>query len=581
MKRSYKHKMKTILAQVLVFAMVMMAVAVAPAASVKAAAKPTITKATRNIIEGDLYDLGVKNLAKGSRLTWTTSNKKVATVDQDGVVIAKGKGKATITCTVTDAKNKVYKLTCKITVIRPAKRVYITNEATVLNLGQKYDLNTRLVPSSSNDTITWSSSDKKIANPDKDGKFTALAKGIVTITGKTLSGKKVSLTLEVIDAEGLVVNQEGLNKLLGTGVGLITIKTDAAENFVIPNGDYSNQKLIVDAPNSDVHNNGIFASIEIKNIKANTWYEGAQGNKIEVTATKVRIIVNAGASAGIEIKRVGSTIVLVNDGVVTELSVEAAANIEILGASKEPVPVVTKVEGINITSNVPLALDCKEKVTLTLNKGAEGTTVSVESQDKVPTISGTVAVTISVGPKDGSKPAEVIIKQPAAGPAQGGSGGPSGPSGPTGPTTATINKGTGNSFVLPVEYTALTAVQVRYGAASFDISSSMLATLKGFLSNDNATITAWRNITDATNSDFIGYNAHVVAVSGSGDLTKDVTLTLPILGSKTYRVTVNPSSSSVTITTPDHNTYTITKGADNRTLTITNAPSSLSFVITY
>lgn len=580
MKRNKEHNMKTILAKVLVFAMVMMAVAATPVASVKAAAKPAMTKATRNINEGESYDLGVKNLAKGSSLAWKTSNKKVATVDKNGIVEAKGKGKATITCTVTDGK-KTYKATCKVTVIRPAKSVTITNEVTVLNLGQKYDLNTQLIPSSSNDTITWTSSDKKIANPDKKGKFTALAKGTVTITGKTLSGKKASVTIEVVDAEGLVANQEGLNKLLGTGAGLITIKTDTAENFTIPQGAYTNQKLIVDAPNSDVHNNGTFASIEIKNIKANTWYEGAQGNKIEVTANKVRIVVNAGASAGIEIKQVGSTLVLVNDGVVTELSVEAAANIEILGASKTPVPVVTQVTGINITSNVPLALDCKEKVSLTLNTGAEGTTIRVDSQDKAPTVSGTVSATISVGPKDGSKPAEVIVKQPSAGPAPSGSGSSGGSGGSSDINQETVTGGSNGTFNLAKEYTSITSVKVLYGNLNFDIDSTMLAALKGYLAADKATIDTWKKITTAKNTEYTGYTATVKATN-VGDLTKDVTLTLKGLGgSLSYRVTVNETQGSVTVQNKTTNiSYTITKDG-NKTLKITNAPSNLSFEIKY
>jgi hypothetical protein len=573
MKKSYASTMRAMLAKVLVFAMVMMAFAVvAPKATAQAAAKPALTKTSRNILVGDLYDLGVKNAPAGSTYVWKTSNKKVATVDKKGVVVAKSKGKATITCTVTDSKKKTYKLTCKVTVIKPANKVIISNEATVLNLGQKYDLNATVIPASSNDTVSWTSDDKTIAAPDKNGKFTALKQGTVTITAKTLSGKKVSVTIEVVDAEGLVADQAGLNKMLGSGAEVITLKTDAAEDFVIPNGDYSNQKLIVDVPNSDVHNNGNFASIEIKNIKADTWYEGAKGNNIEVTSNKVRIYVNAGASAGIVVKRVGSSIVLVNDGVVTELSVEAAANIEIIGTSTEPIPVVTEVENINIATSVPLELTSKEKISLTLNKGAEGTTISVESQDKVPAISGVAGATISVGPSDGSKPAEVIIRNPEAGPTQGGGAGGGtggGDGGNTGGLTNEYAKRNGDTFTLSGSISNVKSAKVILdGKGSYDINGAMLGKLMSYLNGENAAIDKWESISKpVTDTEFFP-----VTVTGTSDRsTKKVSF-----GGIEYTVTVNRSAKTITV----NGNYVLSKNGNNQ-LTITNAPTNLSFFVTY
>jgi hypothetical protein len=382
----------------------------------------------------------------------------------------------------------------------------------------------------------------------------------VTITAKTLSGKKASVTIEVVDAEGLVTDQAGLNKLLGSGAGVITLKTDAAENFVIPNGDYSNQKLIVDVPNSDVHNNGKFASIEIKNIKADTWYEGATGNKIEVTSNKVRIYVQGGSSAEIVVKRVGSSIVLVNDGVVTELSVEAAANIEIIGTSTEPIPVVTEVENINVTTSVPLELTSKEKISLTLNKGAEGTTISVESQDKIPTITGTVGATISVGPSDGSKPAEVIIREPEAGPAIGGGAGGAGGGGNGGGGSTDISneyaRRVGDTFTLSKGITNVTSAKVILeGTESYDITGVMLSVLFSYLNGEDAAIDTWESITGSITSNKY-FPVTVTATASSA--TKIVTF-----NNKNYTVTVNRAARTVTI-----NGHVLSKSGNNQ-LTIT------------
>jgi uncharacterized protein YjdB len=48
------------------------------------------------------------------KVTWKSSNTKVATVSSSGKVTAKKKGTATITCTAADGSGK--KVTCKITV---------------------------------------------------------------------------------------------------------------------------------------------------------------------------------------------------------------------------------------------------------------------------------------------------------------------------------------------------------------------------------------------------------------------------------------------------------------------------------
>ena len=91
-----------------------MMIALINPATVEAAAKKVKlnkTKATLTITDrkkNPTVTLKVKNTSK--KATWSTSNKKVATVKK-GKVTAKGAGKATITCKV-DGK----KLTCKVTV---------------------------------------------------------------------------------------------------------------------------------------------------------------------------------------------------------------------------------------------------------------------------------------------------------------------------------------------------------------------------------------------------------------------------------------------------------------------------------
>lgn len=84
----------------------------------KAKKKICLNKKTKKLVAGRKFKLKLKN-AKAKKVKWKSSNKKVARVKK-GLVIAKKKGKATITATY---KGKKYK--CKITVIKkkvtPAK----------------------------------------------------------------------------------------------------------------------------------------------------------------------------------------------------------------------------------------------------------------------------------------------------------------------------------------------------------------------------------------------------------------------------------------------------------------------------
>jgi len=232
-----------------------------------AAGKPTISKKSQYILIGEKFDLNIKNKIKNSTYKWKSSDKKVATVNSKGVVTAKSKGTATITCTITTPGKEVIKQTCKVTVIEPALKIRISNKISKMNVGQEYDLNRKLTPGSSNDKTTWISSDETIAKPNSSGVFRALKEGTVTITAKTLSGASDSVTITVVDKDGIVKNQKELDSLLGSGVSIITIKTDEELKLTIKSGYYLNQKLVIDAPNAEIENYGKFKSVDIKRIK--------------------------------------------------------------------------------------------------------------------------------------------------------------------------------------------------------------------------------------------------------------------------------------------------------------------------
>ena len=577
-RRKHTGMVKAILARLLVMAMILSsAITVAPNTSVSAATKkqPEISKKVSSILIGKTYNLNIKNKVAGSTYKWTSSDKKVATVDNRGVVTGMKQGTVTIKCKIT-APKATYQLSDKVTIRQPAKSVKINNKIATVNVGQTYDLNRTISPKTSLDITTWTSDDSDIVKMGKKGKFTALKEGTATITAKTLSGKTDKVTIQVIDEKGLVSTQKELDALLGSGAELITLKTEEETEFTIPEGNYSKQTLVVDAPKADIVNKGVFKAVEIKNIKPETWTEQAVGNVIIVSAGKARVVIDEGASASIEVKSDGSKLTLVNNGTVKELTAGDKAEVEISGTSTEAIPVNVNAAGAVITTSVPLTIKCNEKIKLVILPGAEKTTITVEDEKFIPDIVGDVTIVITIGTGD-----DAVTKTVTGTPVESQSGTGGGGGGGYTPTptevTKTVtaeNKDGISTFILPVELKNLTKVVVNYNREKYPINKTILTMLNGFLSDTSYTIELWKNTEYYSNT----YDNKTVTVKGDkGSSTKTVTF-----DNRAYTVTVNPAGENTTIDVkaPSGITYNLSKSG-NKSLLITNAPDSLTFDVTY
>jgi uncharacterized protein YjdB len=129
---------------------------------------------------------------KTGKLTYKTSNKKVATVSSKGVVIGKKAGTATITVSL-----KGKKLTaCKVKVVAAPKKVTLSNTSLTMNVNDTFKLKAK-VNSGSHASYTWASSNKSVATVSKAGLVTAVGAGSATITVKTHNGKKATCAVTV------------------------------------------------------------------------------------------------------------------------------------------------------------------------------------------------------------------------------------------------------------------------------------------------------------------------------------------------------------------------------------------------
>ena len=117
----------------------------------------------------------------GSTVAWSSDNEEVATVDQNGLVTAVGKGTANITATAGGQS-----ASCKVTVNAPLQGIQITGEQSTIKKGQTTQLSVIYEPEDTTDdaTVTWSSDNEDVATVDQTGLVKAVADGTANIKAK-------------------------------------------------------------------------------------------------------------------------------------------------------------------------------------------------------------------------------------------------------------------------------------------------------------------------------------------------------------------------------------------------------------
>lgn len=177
--------------------------------TVEAASKVKLNKTKATLYTGKTLQLKVKGTKK--KVTWKSSNKKVATVSKNGKVTAKKKGKATITATVSGKKYN-----CKVTVKEIAlKSISLNKTSLTLDAGKEYKLNVKYNPSNTtvNKKVSWSSSNSSVVTVDNEGNIYASSAGKATITAKVGNKKaKCVVTVKKSIANNLTILKNYITK---------------------------------------------------------------------------------------------------------------------------------------------------------------------------------------------------------------------------------------------------------------------------------------------------------------------------------------------------------------------------------
>ena len=120
---------------------------------------------------------------------WTSSNKKIATVDKNGYVTAKSKGVARITATTTDGSN--LSATCTVTVKQMVTMIVNTMNINRGSKNVKRKLPVMVGNNATNKTLSYKSSNPNAVSVNAKGQITAKKKGTATVSVKTTDGTNI------------------------------------------------------------------------------------------------------------------------------------------------------------------------------------------------------------------------------------------------------------------------------------------------------------------------------------------------------------------------------------------------------
>lgn len=192
------------------------------------------------------------------KITWKSSDEKIAKVNSSGIITGVKSGEATITATIGEVSSsvnvnvldvKVSKLTLNMSDVR-------------LFVSEKINLKANVHPANAtNENITWSSSDENIATVNKDGVVTALKEGSVVVKATSISNPNAfvecNVTVSKIDVESFKLSHKQILLTEGEKVNL------KVSNIKPSSATYTNVAYSIEDTNiATVNKNGVISGVK-------------------------------------------------------------------------------------------------------------------------------------------------------------------------------------------------------------------------------------------------------------------------------------------------------------------------------
>ena len=196
--------------------------------------KVTLNKKTASMMRGKALTLKASVSPKNANnrdIRWTSSNTKVATVTQKGVVKGVGKGTATITAAARDGSR--VKASCRITVRQPVAKVILDKNTISIVSGKTSALKASVFPENADSkTIVWTSSDTKVVTVTQQGIVKGIRKGNATITAKAADGSGVKAACQIAVTQPASKGLKEIDSVIFAFDPLEIIRENPITNFV-------------------------------------------------------------------------------------------------------------------------------------------------------------------------------------------------------------------------------------------------------------------------------------------------------------------------------------------------------------
>lgn len=162
--------------------------------------EPKLSKKSVSVYVGKNTTLKVSGTKQ--KVSWNSSNRKIASVSNKGVVKGLKKGTATITAKVGNKKYNC-KVTVKIKSV-PVNKININKKSISLEVGEKVTLKATVSPSNAtNKKIIWSSSNSSVVSVNSKGVVTAKGEGKAYIYAE--AGEEIAVcSVEVSDSSDIL-----------------------------------------------------------------------------------------------------------------------------------------------------------------------------------------------------------------------------------------------------------------------------------------------------------------------------------------------------------------------------------------
>lgn len=251
--------------------------------------------------------------------------------------------------------------------------------------------------------IFWTSSDSNVATSLGDNKIHAFQPGTTVLTGTAKADSRVTVSIAVTVVAGELVEKtvSGTEELLSTlasvsgSAAIVRLETQE-EKIVIPEGDYSDVTLIVNAPKATVTNNATFKDVLIESIAEDTWKEKS-GNTIYINGEKGHIITSGDKKPSLAVLGNADSVTVENNGKIADLLIAESAKVMVKGDSiAYRVPVHICNRNTTVSAFVPLDIESTSTFALTVGPNGEETAVVVKDEKDIPKVNGIGTISISI-----------------------------------------------------------------------------------------------------------------------------------------------------------------------------------------